>query len=126
MFNVRLPLNFNSPYKATSIIEFWRCWHTLSRFLRDYLYIPLGGSRLGADVVMGRIWLSPCCWAVFGMAQRGTLCFGGCITASCWWATACLSQRLSAFRSKFLDRAARPIRPLDRYRNDFQPGVHGP
>ena len=48
MFNVRLPLNFNSPYKATSIIEFWRRWHmTLSRFLRDYLYIPLGGSRHG-------------------------------------------------------------------------------
>jgi len=48
LFNVRLPLNFNSPYKAQSIIEFWRCWHmTLSRFLRDYLYIPLGGSRHG-------------------------------------------------------------------------------
>ena len=48
MFNVRLPLNFNSPYKATSIIEFWRRWHmTLSRFLCDYLYIPLGGSRNG-------------------------------------------------------------------------------
>lgn len=48
MFNVRLPLNFNSPYKATSIIEFWRRWHmTLSRFLRDYLYIPLGGGRNG-------------------------------------------------------------------------------
>jgi len=48
MFNVRLPLNFNSPYKSLSIIEFWRCWHmTLSRFLRDYLYIPLGGSHDG-------------------------------------------------------------------------------
>ena len=48
MFNVRLPMNFNSPYKATSIIDFWRRWHiTLSRFLRDYLYIPLGGSRNG-------------------------------------------------------------------------------
>lgn len=48
MFNVRLPMNFNSPYKSTSIIEFWRRWHmTLSRFLRDYLYIPLGGSRNG-------------------------------------------------------------------------------
>ncbi|MFO1248298.1 MAG: MBOAT family protein [Alphaproteobacteria bacterium] len=46
LFGVRLPLNFNSPYKATSIIDFWRRWHmTLSRFLRDYLYIPLGGSR---------------------------------------------------------------------------------
>jgi alginate O-acetyltransferase complex protein AlgI len=48
MLNVRLPLNFNSPYKATSIIDFWRRWHmTLSRFLRDYLYIPMGGSRNG-------------------------------------------------------------------------------
>jgi D-alanyl-lipoteichoic acid acyltransferase DltB (MBOAT superfamily) len=46
MFNVRLPVNFNSPYKATSIIDFWRRWHmTLSRFLRDYLYIPLGGRN---------------------------------------------------------------------------------
>ncbi len=48
MFGVRLPLNFNSPYKAKNIVEFWRRWHmTLSRFLRDYLYIPLGGSRRG-------------------------------------------------------------------------------
>jgi alginate O-acetyltransferase complex protein AlgI len=48
MFGVRLPLNFNSPYKATNIIDFWRRWHiTLSRFLRDYLYIPLGGNRKG-------------------------------------------------------------------------------
>jgi alginate O-acetyltransferase complex protein AlgI len=48
MFGIRLPLNFNSPYKAASIIDFWRRWHmTLSRFLRDYLYIPLGGNRHG-------------------------------------------------------------------------------
>lgn len=48
IFGLRLPINFNSPYKATSLIEFWRRWHiTLSRFLRDYLYIPLGGNRLG-------------------------------------------------------------------------------
>jgi alginate O-acetyltransferase complex protein AlgI len=48
MFGIFLPLNFNSPYKATSIIEFWRRWHmTLSAFLRDYLYIPLGGNRHG-------------------------------------------------------------------------------
>ncbi len=46
--NVDLPLNFDSPYKATSIADFWRRWHmTLSRFLRDYLYIPLGGNRSG-------------------------------------------------------------------------------
>jgi alginate O-acetyltransferase complex protein AlgI len=48
MFGFKLPLNFSSPYKATSIIDFWRRWHiTLSNFLRDYLYIPLGGSRKG-------------------------------------------------------------------------------
>lgn len=48
MFGIRLPINFLSPYKARSIIEFWRRWHiTLSRFLRGYLYIPLGGNRRG-------------------------------------------------------------------------------
>lgn len=48
MFAIKLPLNFHSPYKADNIIEFWRRWHmTLSRFLRDYLYIPLGGNRCG-------------------------------------------------------------------------------
>lgn len=66
MFGVRLPLNFNSPYKATSIIDFWRRWHiTLSRFLRDYLYIPLGGSRKGGvrrmsnlmvTMLLGGLW----------------------------------------------------------------------
>lgn len=50
LFGVRLPLNFYSPYKAASIIEFWRTWHiSLGRFLRDYLYIPLGGSRSGME-----------------------------------------------------------------------------
>jgi len=48
MFGIRLPINFNSPYQSLSIVEFWRRWHiTLSRFLRDYLYIPLGGNRSG-------------------------------------------------------------------------------
>lgn len=46
MFNIQLPYNFLSPYKATNIQDFWRRWHiTLSRFLRDYLYFPLGGSK---------------------------------------------------------------------------------
>jgi alginate O-acetyltransferase complex protein AlgI len=66
MFGIFLPLNFNSPYKATSIIDFWRRWHmTLSQFLRDYLYIPLGGNRHGRLVryvnlmitmVLGGLW----------------------------------------------------------------------
>lgn len=48
MFGVTLPMNFNSPYKSKNISEFWRRWHmTLSRFLRDYLYIALGGNRKG-------------------------------------------------------------------------------
>lgn len=48
LFGIKLPLNFDSPYKATNIIDFWRRWHiTLSNFLRDYLYIPLGGNRQG-------------------------------------------------------------------------------
>ena len=48
LFNIVLPQNFNSPYKADSIQDFWRRWHiTLSRFLRDYIYIPLGGNRHG-------------------------------------------------------------------------------
>jgi alginate O-acetyltransferase complex protein AlgI len=66
MFNIRLPINFNSPYKSTSIIEFWRRWHiTLSTFLRDYLYIPLGGNRHGklrrygnlfTTMLLGGLW----------------------------------------------------------------------
>ena len=49
MFGIQLPLNFFSPYKARNIAEVWHRWHmTLSRFLRDYLYIPLGGNRKGS------------------------------------------------------------------------------
>jgi alginate O-acetyltransferase complex protein AlgI len=48
IFGIYMPVNFASPYKAANIIEFWRRWHiTLSRFFRDYLYIPLGGNRIG-------------------------------------------------------------------------------
>ena len=48
IFGITLPMNFNSPYKANSIAEFWRRWHmTLSRFLRDYIYVALGGNRKG-------------------------------------------------------------------------------
>ena len=66
LFNIKLPINFNSPYKALDIQDFWRRWHiTLSRFLRDYIYIPLGGNRKGsfrtytnllATFILGGIW----------------------------------------------------------------------
>lgn len=49
MFNIELPINFDSPYKSYSILEFWKRWHmTLTRFLRNYIYISLGGSKKGA------------------------------------------------------------------------------
>lgn len=54
MFGFRLPTNFNSPYQAESIIDFWRRWHmTLSSFFRDYVYIPLGGNRRGLAAQAG-------------------------------------------------------------------------
>jgi D-alanyl-lipoteichoic acid acyltransferase DltB (MBOAT superfamily) len=66
MFGLRLPLNFDAPYRAVSARDFWRRWHmTLSRFLRDYLYIPLGGNRCGAvrqafnviaTMLLGGLW----------------------------------------------------------------------
>jgi D-alanyl-lipoteichoic acid acyltransferase DltB (MBOAT superfamily) len=66
LFNIKLPINFNSPYKAVDIQDFWRRWHiTLSRFLKDYIYIPLGGNRKGsfrtytnllATFIIGGIW----------------------------------------------------------------------
>ena len=66
MFNITLPINFFSPYKAHNIIDFWRRWHiTLSTFLRDYVYIPLGGNRKGAlrqrsnlliTMLLGGLW----------------------------------------------------------------------
>ncbi|PLX92979.1 MAG: membrane-bound O-acyltransferase family protein [Desulfuromonas sp.] len=59
MFNIKLPLNFNSPYKALSIQDFWRRWHmTLSRWLRDYLYIALGGNRRGAFMTYINLFLT--------------------------------------------------------------------
>jgi alginate O-acetyltransferase complex protein AlgI len=66
LFNIRLPDNFNNPYQSQSLADFWRRWHmTLSRFLREYLYIPLGGNRKGearrqfnvmATMLLGGIW----------------------------------------------------------------------
>ena len=56
MFGIKLPLNFNSPYKSFNIIDFWRRWHmTLSRFFRDYLYVPLGGGRAGTPRMVANL-----------------------------------------------------------------------
>jgi len=66
MFGLRLPFNFDAPYRSVSVRDFWRRWHmTLSRFLRDYLYIPLGGNRSGVvrqavnvvlTMLLGGLW----------------------------------------------------------------------
>jgi len=66
LFGLKLPVNFNSPYRAVDIVDFWRRWHiTLSHFLRDYIYIPLGGNRKGerrelfnllVTMTLGGIW----------------------------------------------------------------------
>ena len=81
IFGIRLPENFRSPYKAVNIIDFWRHWHmTLSRFLKDYLYIPLGGSRRGAGrrylnmlttMVLGGLWHGAAWTFVFWGALHG-------------------------------------------------------
>lgn len=79
MFGIFLPVNFNSPYQARNIIDFWRRWHmTLSQFLRDYLYFSLGGNRHGVvlryanlmiTMVLGGLWHG----AAWTFAAWGTL-----------------------------------------------------
>ena len=81
LFNIDLPINFNSPYKAVDIQDFWRRWHiTLSRFLRNYLYIPLGGNRKGeirtyvnlfTTFLLGGLWHGASWMFVFWGALHG-------------------------------------------------------
>jgi alginate O-acetyltransferase complex protein AlgI len=92
LFGIRLPVNFNSPYWADSIQEFWRRWHiTLSRWLRDYLYIPLGGNRAATAMVyrnlfvtflLGGLWHGAAWTFVMWGALHGAAC---CIHR--WWAS---------------------------------------
>jgi D-alanyl-lipoteichoic acid acyltransferase DltB (MBOAT superfamily) len=83
LLGFRFPLNFDRPYAATSIQDFWRRWHmTLSRWLRDYLYIPLGGNRRGTrrtyinvmvTMVLGGLWHGAAWTFVFWGAYHGAL-----------------------------------------------------
>jgi D-alanyl-lipoteichoic acid acyltransferase DltB (MBOAT superfamily) len=76
LFGIVLPQNFDAPYRATSLQDFWRRWHmTLSRFLRDYLYVPLGGSRHGLAVQL---------FALFATMALGGLWHGAGLTFVAW------------------------------------------
>ena len=140
MFGINLPLNFNSPYKAENIIDFWRRWHmTLSRFLRDYLYIALGGNRKGpirrylnlmATMVLGGLWHGAgwnfVIWgALHGaylMINHGWIAVAGRIgfprTARAWsWFSAALTFGAVCFawvffRAADLDRALSIVRGM--------------
>ena len=78
LFGIVLPQNFDVPYRATSLRDFWRRWHmTLSRFLRDYLYIALGGNRRGLAMQVG---------ALFATMTLGGLWHGAGLTFVAWGA----------------------------------------
>jgi D-alanyl-lipoteichoic acid acyltransferase DltB (MBOAT superfamily) len=78
VFNIRLPVNFNSPYRALDLREFWQRWHmTLSRFLREYVYIPLGGNRAAEPRVLANLLLT---------FVLGGLWHGAAWTFVCWGA----------------------------------------
>lgn len=105
MFGIVLPINFNSPYQATSVVDFWRRWHiTLSRFLRDYLYIPLGGNRKGParryinlmlTMLLGGLWHGAAwTFVVWGFLHGFYLCVNHVWDMVCkrfnlqWWGPA--------------------------------------
>ncbi|HEX3397426.1 MAG TPA: MBOAT family protein [Steroidobacteraceae bacterium] len=103
LFGLRLPVNFNSPYKSVSIIDFWRRWHiTLSNWLRDYLYIPLGGNRGGEFARLRNVFIT---------FLLGGLWHGAGWTFVIWGALHGTYVVINHLMIKFLRPAATP-RPL--------------
>ncbi len=108
LFGITMPVNFHSPYKATGIIDFWRRWHmTLSRFLRDYLYIPLGGGQHGGlrrtlnlaiVMVLGGLWHGASWTFVLWGAAHGVM-----LGINHAWNQTLISQR-AVFRSALARR----------------------
>ena len=129
LFGVVIPINFNSPYQATGIIEFWRRWHiSLSNFLRDYLYIPLGGNRLGelrkycnifVTMLLGGLWHGASWTFALWGALHGTLLLLNHLSHRLWprlvipgpvaWLVtfACINLTWIVFRSPDLATAQR-------------------
>lgn len=104
LIGIKLPVNFNSPYKAHSLVEFWSRWHiTLSRFLKDYVYIPFGGNRFGtfkrfrnllATMLIGGIWHG----AGWTFIVWGGMHGAGLIINHAWKMLCDKHQRLAKFR----------------------------
>ena len=132
LFNIWLPINFNSPYKAFDIQDFWRRWHiTLSSFLRDYLYIPLGGNRNGEYLtylnlfitfVLGGLWHGATWMFVIWGAMHGAALvihrfwrsFGRPLPHVLAWITTFVFVNVAwvFFRAKTLDDALRVLRGM--------------
>ncbi|MCP4953152.1 MAG: MBOAT family protein [Proteobacteria bacterium] len=110
LFGIVLPINFNSPYRSLSIIDFWRRWHmTLSRFLRDYLYFALGGNRKGpsrryvnllATMLLGGLWHG----AAWTFVVWGGL-HGSYLILNHWWRSLCDRMGIGGLRSNSLYKA---------------------
>src|SRR4051794_23472236 len=110
-FGIRFPMNFNSPYKANSIIDFWRRWHiTLSRFLRDYLYFSLGGNRRGPvrrylnlliTMLLGGLWHGANWTFIIWGALHGVYL----MINHAWLAVSARSDALTTFRNSRLGTA---------------------
>lgn len=143
LFNIRLPLNFRSPYQALDIQDFWRRWHiTLGRFLRDYVYIPLGGNRGAAwhtglnlflTFVIGGLWHGASWMFVIWGALHGA----ALVLHRLWQATGLRLQRWLAwlltflfvngawvfFRAPSLDSAWRVLRGMADWRGALGPAA---
>lgn len=119
LLGIRFPLNFNSPYKAHNVVDFWRRWHiSLSTWLRDYLYIPLGGNREGhrrtylnlfITMVLGGLWHG----AAWTFVVWGAL-HGAALAANKWFAERLEARRLARLgqaETKAASPAGSPIEP---------------